>query len=41
MADVKIPANAQPGQTVSIILEGTDDGYFPLTRYDRVFIHVV
>ena len=37
---VTIPANATEGQTVSIILQGTDNGHFPLTRYDRVFIQV-
>ncbi|KAH8646931.1 hypothetical protein BGZ60DRAFT_391587 [Tricladium varicosporioides] len=40
-AIVTIPINAKPGQTISIILQGTDDGQFPLTRYDRVFIQVV
>ncbi|MEV6495628.1 nucleoside hydrolase-like domain-containing protein, partial [Actinoplanes sp. NPDC051633] len=38
---VTIPADAQPGQTISVILEGTDDGRFPLTRYDRAIIRVV
>ncbi|CAG8108009.1 unnamed protein product [Penicillium nalgiovense] len=40
-ASVNIPANAKRGQTISIILEGTDDGQFPLTRYDRVFVQVI
>jgi hypothetical protein len=39
-ASVAIPADAKPGQTISIILEGTDDGQFSLTRYDRVIIQV-
>ncbi|RAL09407.1 DUF1593-domain-containing protein [Aspergillus homomorphus CBS 101889] len=39
-ADITIPADAEAGQTISIILEGTDDGKFPLTRYGRVLIHV-
>lgn len=39
-ASVKIPSDAAPGQTISIILQGTDDGEFPLTRYDRVTIEV-
>jgi hypothetical protein len=39
-AVVKIPADAEPGQTISIILQGTDDGQFPLTRYDRVILRV-
>jgi hypothetical protein len=30
----------QAGQTISVILQGTDDGEFPLTRYDRVIIRV-
>ena len=38
---VTVPADAQPGQTVSVIVEGTDDGRFPLTRYDRVMIRIV
>jgi hypothetical protein len=40
-AMVAIPSDAKRGQTISIILQGTDDGDFPLTRYDRVFIQVV
>lgn len=40
-ATVKVPADAEHGQTISIILQGTDNGGFPLTRYDRVIIHVV
>lgn len=37
---VAVPADAQPGQTISVILEGKDSGRFPLTRYDRVIIQV-
>ncbi|GAD99396.1 conserved hypothetical protein [Paecilomyces variotii No. 5] len=40
-ATVTIPADAKPGQTLSIILQGTDHGYFPLTRYRRIFIRVI
>lgn len=40
-ADVEIPADAKPGQTISMILQGTDNGQFPLTRYSRSFIHVI
>ncbi|KAJ5770180.1 uncharacterized protein N7511_002231 [Penicillium nucicola] len=40
-ASVEIPADAKRGQTISIILEGTDDGQFPLTRYGRVIIQVI
>ena len=39
-ATVTVPADAKSGQNVSIILQGTDDGQFPLTRYDRIFIQV-
>jgi hypothetical protein len=38
---VGVPADAQPGQTISLILQGTDNGKFPLTRYARVILHVV
>lgn len=40
-ATVTVPADAQPGQTISLILQGTDNGDFPLTRYARVMVHVV
>jgi hypothetical protein len=33
---VTIPADARRGQTISVILQGTDNGRFPLTRYDRI-----
>ena len=39
-ATVKIPEDASSGQTISVIVQATDDGRFPLTRYDRVFILV-
>jgi hypothetical protein len=35
-----IPENAQPGQTIHLILEGTDDGNPPLTRYERVVLRI-
>ena len=38
---VAVPADAKPGQTISVIQQGTDNGKFPLTRYDRVTIRVV
>jgi hypothetical protein len=38
---IAVPTDAKAGQTISIILQATDDGQFPLTRYDRTFIHVV
>ncbi len=37
---VRVPADAQPGQTVSLILQVTDEGEFPLTRYARVTLRV-
>jgi Protein of unknown function (DUF1593) len=37
---VTVPADAQPGQTISLILQGTDQGKFPLTRYARVILRV-
>jgi hypothetical protein len=37
---VRVPAGARPGQTVSVILQGIDDGRFPLTRYDRIVLTV-
>ncbi|WP_203983767.1 DUF1593 domain-containing protein [Sphaerisporangium rufum] len=39
-ASVTVPDDAA-GQSVSIILQGTDDGEFPLTRYARVLIQVI
>jgi Protein of unknown function (DUF1593) len=39
-ATIAVPSDAKPGQTISIILQGTDNGRFPLTRYDRVIITV-
>ena len=39
-AEVTVPADAQPGQTISVILQGTDNGGFPLTRYDRAVVQV-
>ncbi|WP_433380942.1 DUF1593 domain-containing protein [Actinoplanes sp. CA-142083] len=37
---VTVPPDAKRGQTISVILQGTDNGEFPLTRYDRVTIRV-
>ena len=37
---VTIPTDALPGQTIHIILEATDDGKPPLTRYQRVIVTV-
>jgi hypothetical protein len=38
---VTIPADARAGQTISLILQATDDGAFPLTRYARLILNVV
>jgi hypothetical protein len=38
---IKVPADAKSSQKISIILQGTDNGHFPLTRYGRIFIEVV
>lgn len=40
-ATLKVPHDAIKGQTVSIIVDGTDNGVFPLTRYDRVIVEVL
>ncbi|WP_255949853.1 DUF1593 domain-containing protein [Streptomyces odontomachi] len=39
-ATVAVPSDARAGDTVSVIMQGTDDGGFPLTRYDRVTVRV-
>ena len=36
----RIPDDAKPGQTINIVLEATDDGTPPLTRYQRVILTV-
>lgn len=41
IAIVTIPANAQPGQSIHIILEATDTGSPALKRYHRVVLKVV
>jgi hypothetical protein len=38
---MRLPSAAETGQTISIVLEGTDAGTPPLTRYDRVILTVV
>lgn len=37
---VQVPSDAQPGQTIHVILEATDDGTPSLTRYQRVVITI-
>jgi hypothetical protein len=39
-ATITIPDNAKPGETIHIILQGTDNGKPALTRYQRVVITV-
>ena len=36
----EVPADAQAGQTIHLILEGTDGGKPALTRYQRVVVTV-
>jgi len=36
----RVPLDAQPGQTIHVILEATDNGAPPLTRYQRVIVTV-
>jgi hypothetical protein len=40
-AVVVVPEDAAAGQTISVVVQARDDGLFPLTRYDRVFVQVV
>jgi len=37
---MQIPADAKPGQTIQVVLEVTDSGTPPLTRYQRVVVSV-
>jgi hypothetical protein len=39
-ASFRVPADAQPGETIHVILEVTDNGEIPLTRYQRVVVTV-
>jgi Protein of unknown function (DUF1593) len=36
----RMPDDAQPGQTIHVVLEGTDNGTPPMTRYQRVIVRV-
>ena len=38
---VQVPADATAGQTIQLVLEATDNGTPPLTRYQRVVVDVV
>jgi hypothetical protein len=35
-----VPDDAKPGQAIHIILEATDNGTPPLTRYQRVIVTI-
>jgi hypothetical protein len=37
---MRVPSDASAGQTIHLILEATDNGMPPLTRYQRVIISV-
>jgi hypothetical protein len=37
---MQLPADATAGQTIQLVLEATDDGTPPLTRYQRVIVTV-
>jgi hypothetical protein len=37
---MQVPADAVAGQTIQLVLEATDDGTPPLTRYQRVVVSV-
>jgi len=37
---LQVPEGAEPGQTIQIVLEATDDGQPSLTRYGRVVVEV-
>jgi Protein of unknown function (DUF1593) len=36
----RVPSDAKPGQTIHVILEATDNGTPPLTRYQRIIVTV-
>lgn len=36
----RVPDDAEPGQTIHVILEATDNGSPPLTRYQRLIVRV-
>ena len=36
----RVPEDAKPGQTIDVVLEGTDDGTPRLTRYQRIVVTV-
>ena len=36
----RVPNDAQPGDTIHVILEATDNGTPPLTRYQRLIVRI-
>ncbi|HEX5229928.1 MAG TPA: nucleoside hydrolase-like domain-containing protein [Bryobacteraceae bacterium] len=38
--DIRVPSDAQPGNTIQVILEATDTGTPPLTRYQRLIVRI-
>ena len=36
----RVPNDAEPGHTIHVILEGTDNGTPPLTRYQRLIVRI-
>jgi hypothetical protein len=36
----RVPNDAQPGHTIHVILEATDNGTPPLTRYRRLIVRI-
>lgn len=39
-AELLVPADAESGQTIQLVVEATDDGDLPLTRYAKVVITI-
>ena len=39
-ATLTVPADARAGDTIQVILEATDDGDMPLSRFEKVFLTV-
>lgn len=40
VTSVRVPTDAKPGQTIRLVLEATDDGAPPVTRYQRIVLMV-
>ncbi|MBX6359502.1 MAG: hypothetical protein IRZ03_05420 [Acidobacterium ailaaui] len=36
----RVPEDARPGETIHVLIEATDDGTPPLTRYQRVIVTI-